>query len=306
MKRFVSAFLLAAPLVCTLGLAGCTPTDLGLGFVSEEQASQSHSGSGDSESTERQGGPGTEASTDPNERASSYTSAPKLEDKRHLSDGTAYEWDGELIDYRTEWGLFLTSLPTRDALTVLDTLDVEPLASHKGYDREQFGERWVDVDGNGCNTRNDILGRDLTDIQYTSRKYKCIVKSGKLSDPYSGEQIHFKRSDSEAVQIDHIVALFNAWRTGAQEMSELDRIALANDPYNLIAVDGDANYEKSDGDASEWLPADKDFRCEYMARQIGVKARYNLWVTKQEKKVLRSTITKECPGLTLPEYDSIR
>lgn len=300
MKRFAPALLLAA----TLGLAGCTAVDLGLGFVSEEQAAQAPSSSSSATPKGSKSSGSGKAGSD--ERGGSSTSAPKLEDKRHLSDGTAYEWDGELIDYRTEWGLFLDSLPTRDALAVLDQLDVEPLASHKGYDREQFGERWVDVDGNGCNTRNDILGRDLTDIQYTSKKYKCIVKSGELDDPYSGEQIHFERSDSEAVQIDHIVALFNAWKTGAQEMSEVDRIALANDPYNLVAVDGDANYEKSDGDASEWLPADEDFRCEYMARQIGVKARYNLWVTKKEKQALRSTIAKECPGLVLPDYDSIR
>lgn len=232
--------------------------------------------------------------------------ADELEDKRYLSDGTAYEWDGELINYRAEWEDFLASLPSRKAIDVLDTLDVAPWDSHAGYARENFGERWVDVDGNGCSTRNDILGRDLTGITYTSNKYRCVVKSGELDDPYSGQQIHFERSESDEVQIDHIVALYNAWRTGAQDFSYEDRVAIANDPYNLIAVDGDTNYEKSDGDASRWLPRDEDFRCEYVARQIGVKARYNLWVTEKEKGALRTVLNVDCQGTELPSYDTIR
>lgn len=287
MKRF--ATVAACALAVALSLGGCS--DATMGFVPQGQGATYPSyDATDPDGANRGGGEQSE----------------ELEDKRYLSDGTAYEWDGELINYRAEWEAFLGSLPSLDALDVLESLDMAGLASAKGYDRERFGERWVDVDGNGCNTRNDILGRDLTDIVYTSNKYRCIVQSGELDDPYSGQQVHFERSDSEAVQIDHIVALYNAWRTGAQEMSEVDRIALANDPYNLVAVDGEVNFEKSDGDASRWLPEDKDFRCEYMARQIGVKARYNLWVTKAEKKALKAAIKAECPGLTLPAYDSIR
>ncbi|MBR5950029.1 MAG: HNH endonuclease, partial [Actinomycetaceae bacterium] len=187
-----------------------------------------------------------------------------------------------------------------------DGLEVANWDGADGYARENFGERWVDVDGNGCNTRNDILGRDLTDIEYTSNKYRCVVKSGELDDPYSGQRIHFDRSKSNEVQIDHIVALYNAWRTGAQDFSYKDRVAFANDPYNLIAVDGDTNYEKSDADASRWLPRDEDFRCEYVARQIGMKARYNLWVTEKEKKTLRTVLNTECQGTELPSYDAIR
>lgn len=250
--------------------------------------------------------PNTSVTPEPNENGRNTVGAHELEDKRYLSDGTAYEWDGDLINYRAEWEDFLASLPSRKAIDVLDTLDVADMDSSDGYAREIFGERWVDVDGNGCNTRNDILGRDLTGITYTSNKYRCVVKSGELDDPYSGQQIHFDRSQSDEVQIDHIVALYNAWRTGAQEMSEIDRIALANDPYNLIAVDGDTNYEKSDGDASRWLPADEDFRCEYVARQIGVKARYNLWVTPKEKKALRTVLNTDCQGVELPSYTAIR
>lgn len=257
-------------------------------------------------SSDESASPSASASAGSNDGRKAGVGVDEMEDKRYLSDGTPYEWDGELINYRAEWEDFFASLPSRRAIDVLDTLEVAPWDSSDGYDRRKFGERWVDVDGNGCNTRNDILGRDLTGIKYTSNKYRCIVKSGELDDPYSDQQIHFDRSESDEVQIDHIVALYNAWRTGAQGMSEIDRIALANDPYNLIAVDGDTNYEKSDGDASQWLPHDEDFHCEYVARQIGVKARYNLWVTEKEKKALRTVLNTDCQGVKLPSYDAIR
>ena len=173
-----------------------------------------------------------------------------------------------------------------NALTVLDTLAVKGRAPKTGYSRDQFGAAWADVDHNGCDTRNDILNRDLTDKTYKANTHDCVVASGVLQDPYTGTRIDFVRGQdtSAAVQIDHVVALSDAWQKGAQQLTEDERRNLANDPYNLLAVDGPSNQRKSDGDAATWLPANTGFRCEYVARQIGVKQKYRLWVTQAEQQ----------------------
>lgn len=173
------------------------------------------------------------------------------------------------------------------ATEVLDSLEVKGRAPKTGYKRTQFGKAWADVDHNGCDTRNDILNRDLTGVRHKWRTHNCVVKSGKLHDPYTGKDIKFKKGKktSTAVQIDHVVALSDAWQKGAQKLSEERRTALANDPYNLLAVQGRANQKKSDGDAATWLPSNKGFRCEYVARQIGVKHKYSLWITDRKSVV---------------------
>lgn len=172
------------------------------------------------------------------------------------------------------------------ALATLDTLEVKGRAPKTGYDRALFGQAWADVDRNGCDTRNDILARDLTDITY--KDGTCRVLTGTLDDPYTGQNINFVRGQdtSTAVQIDHLVALSDAWQKGAQQLSPERREQLANDPANLLAVDGPANMQKSDGDAATWLPANKSFRCTYVSKQIDVKAAYALWVTQAEKDAM--------------------
>lgn len=172
------------------------------------------------------------------------------------------------------------------ALATLDTLEVKGRAPKTGYDRALFGQAWADVDRNGCDTRNDILARDLTDIIY--KDGTCRVLTGTLDDPYTGQNINFVRGQdtSTAVQIDHLVALSDAWQKGAQQLSPERREQLANDPANLLAVDGPANMQKSDGDAATWLPANKSFRCTYVSKQIDVKAAYALWVTQSEKDAM--------------------
>lgn len=172
------------------------------------------------------------------------------------------------------------------ALATLDTLEVKGRAPKTGYDRALFGQAWADVDRNGCDTRNDILARDLTDIIY--KDGTCRVLTGTLDDPYTGQNINFVRGQdtSTAVQIDHLVALSDAWQKGAQQLSPERREQLANDPANLLAVDGPANMQKSDGDAATWLPANKSFRCTYVSKQIDVKAAYALWVTQAEKDAM--------------------
>jgi hypothetical protein len=187
------------------------------------------------------------------------------------------------------------------AIAVLETLPVKGRAPKTGFSRDQFGPAWTDVDRNGCDTRNDILKRDLTGIIYKEKTRNCVVLSGVLLDKYSGETINFVRGNvtSMEVQIDHVVALSNAWQTGAFKLSLVQRTALANDPLNLFAVKGRLNSQKSDGDAATWLPPLKSFRCAYVARQIAVKAKYSLWVTSPEKSAMVGILAK-CPGLTTP------
>ncbi|WP_421735798.1 HNH endonuclease family protein [Cellulomonas sp.] len=165
----------------------------------------------------------------------------------------------------------------------LDALPVRGRAPSTGYARERFGQAWADVDRNGCDTRNDILRRDLTDTVVEH----CAVLSGTLDDPYTGVPIPFARGpDSAAVQIDHVVALSHAWQTGAQQWSPTEREAFANDPANLLAVDGPANQDKGAGDAATWLPPNRGYRCVYALRQVRVKAAYGLWVTAPERDAL--------------------
>ena len=174
----------------------------------------------------------------------------------------------------------------------LSSLPVKERASKNGYSREQFGAAWEDVDKNGCNTRDDILRRDLTDVRFKAGTRACTVITGKLADPYTGKTIDFKRGKktSSAVQIDHVVALSDAWQTGAQDIDEQKRRELANDPENLVASDGPANMQKSDSDASEWLPGNTAYRCTYVARQVHVKAKYKLWVTPDEKRAMENVL----------------
>jgi hypothetical protein len=187
------------------------------------------------------------------------------------------------------------------ASSVLASLPVKGRAPKTGYTRAQFGQAWADVDRNGCDTRNDMLKRDLTNIEYKVKTRDCVVLTGVLVDRYSGETINFIRGNvtSMEVQIDHVIALSNAWQTGAFKLTVVQRTALANDPMNLFAVKGRLNLQKSDGDAATWLPPLKSFRCAYVAQQIAVKAKYSLWVTAPEKEAMTRILTA-CPKQILP------
>ncbi len=174
----------------------------------------------------------------------------------------------------------------------LAALPVKGKAPATGYDREaRFGTAWLDVDHNGCDTRNDVLARDLTDVE---RQGPCTVLRGTLVSPYTGDRVDFVRGNttSTLVQIDHVVALENAWRTGAQQLSQEQREALANDPANLFAVDGHSNAQKRSGDAATWLPADTAFRCTYVEHQIAVKTTYRLWVAPAEHDAMERVLAR--------------
>jgi len=183
---------------------------------------------------------------------------------------------------------------TSAAETLLDSLAVKGRAPKTGYTRAQFGQTWADVNRNGCDTRNDILKRDLTNVIFRTGTRDCVVESGTLIDPYSGTTINFVKGNKSSmeVQIDHVVALSNAWQTGAFKLTLAKRTEFANDPENLLAVQGRLNSQKGDGDAATWLPPLKSYRCTYISKQIAVKAKYGLWVTSPEKAAMKTILGK--------------
>lgn len=183
------------------------------------------------------------------------------------------------------------------AMYALGKLAVKAAATHDGYSREQFGSGWAPV-GN-CDMREFVLSRDMQNVKMAADN--CTVTSATLEDPYTGKTIQFARGPgtSSAVQIDHIVAVSNAWQTGAQELSPEVREQLYNDPLELLAVDGKANDDKGASDASGWLPPNKTYDCRYVARQIAVKQKYQLWVTPSEHTAMQRTLNV-CPDQLLP------
>ena len=180
-------------------------------------------------------------------------------------------------------------------------IPIKGRAPKTGYARAQFGQAWADINRNGCDTRNDILKRDLTRVVFKVNTRSCVVASGLLHDPYSGTDINFVRGNktSSEVQIDHIVSLSNAWQTGAFKLTVQVRTEMANDPLELLAVKGSLNQQKSDGDAATWLPPLKSYRCAFVARQVAVKSKYNLWLTKPEKDAILRVIAS-CPNQLIP------
>lgn len=166
-----------------------------------------------------------------------------------------------------------------------------------GYSRQQFGGEWASE--GSCNNRDLILARDMTKVTY--KPNTCEVETGTLNDPYTGITIYFNRGPgtSNAIQIDHVVAIGDAWQKGAQQISLALRQQLYNDPLELLAVDGPANEQKGDGDAATWLPPNKAYRCRYVARQIAVKQKYILWVTPAEHDAM-ARILNTCPDQSLP------
>jgi Domain of unknown function (DUF1994). len=195
---------------------------------------------------------------------------------------------------------------TGDAATALAGLPVKGRAPRTGYSRDEFGQRWADVDRDGCDQRNQVLARDLTDETFRPARRPCVVLTGVLNDPYTGRSMPFARGEatSDDVQIDHVVALSNAWQTGAQQLDAGTRELLANDPLNLLAVEGAVNQAKGDGDAATWLPPAKAFRCGYVARQVAVKVKYRLWVTLPEHDAI-ARILGACPGEPLPADSAV-
>ncbi|MCE5288188.1 MAG: DUF1524 domain-containing protein [Nocardiaceae bacterium] len=193
----------------------------------------------------------------------------------------------------------------RAAYAALAGLAIKGRAPKSGYDRDLFGQEWsddvsVEAGHNGCDTRNDILRRDLSDVAIKRGSNGCAVLTGTLYDPYTGGTINFERgAGSSAVQIDHVVSLSDAWQKGAQQWDSAKRQNFANDPRNLLAVDGPTNQSKGDGDAATWLPPNKSFRCTMVTMQIQVKSDYGLSVTQAEHDAMKRVLD-ECDGTQMP------
>lgn len=187
---------------------------------------------------------------------------------------------------------------TSVAAEALTRLDVKGRAAKTGYSRSAFSDGWGAIDG--CDVRNYILRRDLTEVTYVPNT--CKIQTGVLLDPYTAQTILFLRGPdtSDDIQIDHVVSLSDAWQKGAQQLDPISRYSFANDPLNLLAVQGDANQKKGNGDAATWLPSNKAYRCQYVARQIAVKAKYTLWVTPAEYVAMEKVIAT-CPDQQLPD-----
>lgn len=179
------------------------------------------------------------------------------------------------------------ALPERDAAHALEQLQQLPIADENGdgYRRAAFGKGWQDLNHDGCSTRDEILARDLNNTESSDG---CVITSGTLNDAYTGQSIDFTRGEksSQAVQIDHQVPLSQAWASGARAWDKDRRAEFANDPENLLAVDGSANQSKQDKDAAQWLPENPDYQCIYLANQVSIKTKYGLNIDQHEHDVL--------------------
>src|SRR5829696_4024725 len=215
------------------------------------------------------------------------------------ADALVASTPGLLSDGATEAAVDAAGRTT--ALAALAAVETKGRAPRTGYDRAAFGPAWADTDHNGCDTRNDILARDLGGETFKPGTHDCVVLTGTLADPYSARTIPFQRGQgtSHDVQIDHVVALSDAWQKGAQGLDAARRTAFANDPLNLLAVDGPLNMQKGDGDAATWLPPNRGYRCTYVARQVAVKVSYGLWMTQAERNAI-ATVLVGCPDEPLP------
>ncbi|MBT1620576.1 DUF1524 domain-containing protein [Curtobacterium flaccumfaciens pv. poinsettiae] len=188
----------------------------------------------------------------------------------------------------------VATTPAAEALRDLRALPVSDAYVPARYDRDAFGPAWADTDHNGCDTRNDVLRRDLTAVVVKPGTNGCVVLSGTLHDPYTGRTIAFHRgpTSSLAVQVDHRFPLSLAWRHGAASWTPEQREAFANDQAtNLVAVDGPANEEKSDSGPAEWMPANTGDACNYAASFVTVATKWHLSIATDDKHALDRTLT---------------
>ncbi|MDQ1295585.1 MAG: hypothetical protein QG608_3470 [Actinomycetota bacterium] len=153
------------------------------------------------------------------------------------------------------------------------------------YDRDSFGRRWADIDGNGCGQRDDVLARDLTNVR--TKEGACTVLSGRLVDPWTGTEVAFTKTEPAKVQIDHVVALAEAWRSGAWAWTDVQRERYANDLSVLVATEGKVNRDKSDKDAATWSPVGASRACVYARHVVDLKTVFGLSVDRAERTALR-------------------
>lgn len=183
---------------------------------------------------------------------------------------------------------------TGSAGQMLAELRVAAPGSMDGYERDSFGWRRLDPDRNGCDSRNDALRAGLTQLQVKPGTRGCKVTAGVLEDPYSGRRVQLPIRE---YQVDHVVSLAAAYRSGAALWSIQQRRQFSNDPLNLVVTTQEMNRAKADHDAADWLPPNEGYRCVFVARQITVKHRYKLSVTDSERVAMRAVLAT-CPDQT--------
>ncbi|WP_448812073.1 HNH endonuclease family protein [Agromyces bauzanensis] len=193
-----------------------------------------------------------------------------------------------LVDEQTQ---HVRTDAVRDLLEQL--VDAEPVNA-SSYERDSFGQRWADIDRNGCDSRNDLLSRDLTDVQYKPGTHACVVLAGTLNDPYTGTTLNFTRgqSTSELVPIDHVIPLAYAHAHGAAAWAPEAREQFANDPLNLQATTREANSSKSDQGPAAWLPSAADYQCTYVARFTLVATTYQLTIAPADVAAITTTLDR--------------
>lgn len=185
-----------------------------------------------------------------------------------------------------------TDAERQAALAVIEQVRTAGRGPKTGYSRDQFGSAWTDDNDaglfshNGCDTRNDILRRDLTAIEVRPKTKDCVIVAGKLADPYTGKDYTFVKAEAAKLQVDHVVPLSLAWQMGAARWDTAKRTAFANDPLNLVLTDGPTNGSKSDSSIASWLPPSKTVRCMYAVRIAQVSLRYDLPATPADKDAM--------------------
>lgn len=193
--------------------------------------------------------------------------------------------------------LLVVDLPTVDeARILLEEIPAypDPYYHTDTYLRAEFGEAWVGLDPDSCNTRDQVLATQLVDVVY--RDNGCYVDSGTLHDPYTGATVYFERGPdtSPLVQVDHVVSLWEAWATGADTWTFDQRVAYANDPLNLMATTEAANDDKYGLSIAEWAPSTSTGQCEVALRVIAVKVKYQLEIRELDRQALE-VLLDECP-----------
>jgi hypothetical protein len=250
-----AAVCAAAALTVTLSLAGCKDTGIGLDSPS--------------------GGPGSTTGSGPvvsNGRAVSPLDNP---------DGT-----------KTGLAPITSAADKAKAVALIKKVATKGRGPKTGYSRDEFGSAWTDsapggipYSHNGCDSRNDLIKRDGTDLHFRGGS-KCVVSSMKLDDPYTGKVINWTKTHATTVQIDHVMPLSYDWQMGAAHWSKGKREDIANDPLNLIPVDGPSNGSKSDSGPASWLPPNHQIRCSYAVRFAQVSQKYDLPVTTADKDMM--------------------
>ena len=184
------------------------------------------------------------------------------------------------------------------AIGVLQNIRVQNERGN-GYVRALF-EHWRDIDGDGCDSRQQVLKRESVTLPQVD-PYSCKVIAGDWVSPYDGA----RWSDPTDIDIDHVVALKEAWDSGAWAWSSATRKAYANDTSDkrtLLAVTDNVNQRKSDKDPSNWTPPLKSYLCTYLGNWISVKARWNLSMDKSEWGRIKNLLNSSCAGLVIAPW----